>query len=73
VCWLQPKDLSISRMQFQINGPDGLEIGSCIPGGAHVVFGGGDVRFLTDDTPPEDLRAMSTIDGNELIPTLMGQ
>jgi hypothetical protein len=60
-------------MQFQINGAQGVEIGSCLTGGAHVAFGDGDVRFLPNETPPEDLRAMSTIDGNELIPSLMGQ
>jgi hypothetical protein len=67
VCWLEPKDLDAKRMQFQINGRDGVEVGSHLEGGAFVATGDGLVHFLAEDTPAELLRSMTTINGGEVV------
>lgn len=68
VSWMEPKDLDASLMQFKINGREGMEIGSKQPGGAHVLTVDGESHFLPDEAPPEVIRAMTTIRGNEFIP-----
>ncbi len=68
VCWLEPKDLEAKQMRFQINGRQGVEIGSRHAGGAHVVMADGESQFITDDAPPDAVEAMTTIAGNETIP-----
>ncbi|PQO42398.1 DUF1559 domain-containing protein [Blastopirellula marina] len=65
--WLQPKDLDVETMSFQINDPDSPSISSHHPGGALVVFCDGTVGFLSSDLPPEVVKAMITIDGGEII------
>jgi hypothetical protein len=65
VMWLEPRDLQADQMRFGINGSGGREIGSSLAGGAHVATGDGTVHFLTEDSPPMDVRAMATISGNE--------
>ena len=68
VCWLEPRDLAIDQMRFQINGRPGVEIGSNIDDGAYIATADGSIHFLTFDVSPYLVRAMTTIDGNELIP-----
>jgi hypothetical protein len=68
VCWTEPRDLDVDHMQFEVNGQEGIELGSCHPHGAHVVTGDAQVHFLADETPPDYVEAMSTIDGDEIVP-----
>ncbi len=65
--WMEPRDLHIDRMSFQINDKTKPSISSHHRGGAHVLFADGSVRFLRDSTPPEIVRALLTIDGGEEI------
>lgn len=68
VAWMQPVDLNAEAMRFVVNGREGVEIGSRIPGGASVGLASGDVELLADETPPEYVQAMTTISGNETVP-----
>ncbi|RCS54414.1 DUF1559 domain-containing protein [Bremerella cremea] len=65
--WLQPKDLDVETMSFQINDPKKPSISSHHPYGPHVLFFDGTVTQLSPDLPPEVLKAMITIDGGEKI------
>lgn len=65
--WLEPRDFDVETMSFRINDPDRPSISSHHPGGAQVVFVDGHVELLSDDLPPEVLKAMITIDGGENI------
>jgi len=67
VTWTQPVDLEARQMMFQVNGGPG-EIGSDHGGGvAMVVFADGHLNALSEDTPPEAVRAMCTRAGKERI------
>jgi prepilin-type processing-associated H-X9-DG protein len=68
VRWAEPKDLSFNDLEFKINNVDRPGIGSHHSGGANAAFCDGDVRLLDAATPPEQLKAMLTIDGGEKIP-----
>jgi hypothetical protein len=68
VCWLEPRDLRMSRMVFQINGRPGYEIGSNFADGAYVATADGEVHFLSYDASPFTLQSLLTIDGGELVP-----
>ena len=68
VCWLEPRDLVVDQMRYQINGRGGVEIGSNIDDGAYVATADGSVHFLTFDASPFVVGSMVTIDGGELIP-----
>ncbi len=48
-----------------INGPDG--IGGPFPGGCHVLFGDGSVRFISQAIDPGTFEALITIRGGEVI------
>lgn len=65
VCWLDPTDLQFDSLDMRIN--QGL-IGLDHKGGANVVTADGEVHQLSEDTPPEYLRALLTRDGGEVIP-----
>jgi prepilin-type processing-associated H-X9-DG protein len=67
--WLEPRDLNVEEMSYQIN-KDGKEISSHHPGGAVVSFCDGHQQFLPENIKPETLKAMTTIDGGE--PTAPG-
>jgi prepilin-type processing-associated H-X9-DG protein len=66
--WTEPRDLNAEEMSFEVNDPAGGAIGSRHPGGAHVALCDGTVRFLSDWTSPEQVQAMTTVDGGETIP-----
>ncbi len=63
--WAEPRDLKFDEMSFRINDPDRPSISSHHPGGAHVAFCDGRVRFLKNDTDPKIVRALLTIAGGE--------
>ncbi len=67
VCWMKPQDLDVRRLQYTMNGGVG-EVSSKHRGGAHVVTADGVVHFLINDTSPEVLRGLMTVDGGETIP-----
>lgn len=65
--WAAPIDLDVRTMSFEINDPRQPSIGSLHPDGANVATAEGRVRFVKDLTSPETIRAMTTMDGGELI------
>lgn len=64
--WMEPRDLDINQMAFQINASP-TEISSHHPGGANVVFADGHTNFLQSSTPVQVLRALITKAGGEAI------
>jgi prepilin-type processing-associated H-X9-DG protein len=60
--WMEPYDLN-DVIEYQIGG----DIGGNHNDGVTVLFADGEPRFLSDLTPDEDIKAMSTVDGNELV------
>lgn len=66
--WTEPRDLTFSSMDWQINGTAlGGKISSLHPGGAQVAMGDGSVRFVSERIDPEVLRALITAQGGEEI------
>jgi prepilin-type processing-associated H-X9-DG protein len=64
--WLEPRDLPFEQAVQGINPPHvKLSISSGHPGGANVAFCDSSVHFLSDDIPPETLRALLTRHGGE--------
>jgi type II secretory pathway pseudopilin PulG len=56
VCWMEPGDLTFSKMDLTINGPTNA-IRSNNPAGASAVFADGTPRFLPADLPPDQVEA----------------
>jgi prepilin-type processing-associated H-X9-DG protein len=70
--WLEPRDLDVEKMQFQIGGGSNAysrknEISSPHSNGANVLFCDGSVHFLSSNTSPKKIEAMTTIDGGERV------
>lgn len=63
--WAEPRDLDATKITFQVNEPLGGEVESPHPGGVQCALCDGSVRFLSEMMEPEQLRALSTIDGGE--------
>ena len=63
--WMEPRDLHVLQMNPNINGKPGQGISSNHSGGAIVAFADGSAYFLSDDLPPETIKALLTIDGGE--------
>jgi len=81
VHWTEPKDLDVATMSFWVNDPrpDAIRSGHrrrdhINAMGAHVLLadffysGTFVVRLLSEDTDPDVVRAMTTIDGGESVP-----
>ena len=66
--WMEPRDLDFQNMSFKINDKNGQGIRSKHPGIATVVFADGGVRSLSEDTDPEIVRALFTINGGKRVP-----
>lgn len=64
VTWTEPTDLDASAMAYMVDGGPG-EIGSLHHGGAVVLCADGGSEVLPSDTSPQDVKAMTTIDGGE--------
>ena len=62
-----PENWSCSRFEFAINDGTAVGIGNNHPGGANVAMCDGSVHFLSDGTSPNQVEAMSTIDGGEVV------
>jgi prepilin-type processing-associated H-X9-DG protein len=58
VHWMEPRDLSLDRMDFRINRETGVGIRSRHPVGANVSFSDGQVATLPAETAPETVKAM---------------
>ena len=65
IVWTQPRDFDAEQSSMQINAGAGGGIASRHPGGANAAMGESSVEFLSEWTTPEDVRAMTTIDGGE--------
>ena len=65
--WMEPRYLELSQMTLTINCTAGPGISSLHPGGANVVFVDATVRFLPDDTLPEEVRAILTRSGGQSV------
>ena len=65
--WAEPRDLDIETMSFQINDPNKPSISRTGSDGALVSFADSHVQYVTDDTPPEAIRAALTINGGEKV------
>jgi hypothetical protein len=64
VLWTQPGDLQEGQQGLQI----GTDIGDNHAHGLNVLLSTGEVRFLRDDLDAQELRSMTTINGNEILP-----
>jgi hypothetical protein len=65
--WMEPRDFNVEEMSFRINDRGGISVRSDHPHGAMIALGDGSVRFLSDDTDPKLLKALTTIDGKEAV------
>ncbi len=63
--WYEPRDLEFDEMSFKINDEAGGGIQGEHPWGCNVAFCDGSVHCLSEDTPPEILKALFTIAGGE--------
>ena len=58
--WMEPRDLHVLQMAPTINAKAGQGISSRHVGGAHVLIGDGSVRYVSDKTSGDALRAWLT-------------
>lgn len=63
ILWTEPSDLTDVMQGWQI----GSELGGNHRRGVNVLLSTGEVRFLPEHMDSQDLRAMSTINGNEVM------
>ncbi len=68
VTWTEPRDLDFDQVPWRINtDPASSGISSPHPGGASVALLDGSVRFLSETTDEQILKAMATANGGEEI------
>lgn len=65
--WMEPADLDATTMQYKVNAGS-TDPGSFHPGGMNASYADGSVRFLSQSMDPAVFRAMTTINGNEVVP-----
>lgn len=66
VPWLQPRDIDTSKGEAQLNGPGPLCISSADWRQPFVIFADNLYAYsVSDDMPPEALRALTTLAGRE--------
>lgn len=66
--WAEPRDLNFDQINFKINSSKRQGISGYHTGGVNAVFCAPLVRFLSDSTNPQLIKAMLTIDGGEQVP-----
>jgi prepilin-type processing-associated H-X9-DG protein len=64
---MEPRDLDASLLSGIVSPPDGQNMASYHQGGANAAMADGAVRFLSSSIDPQDLRALTTIAGNEIV------
>lgn len=67
ISWMEPADLALDSMQLEINSTSGADISSVFVTGAHVVTADESTHFLPNDTQPEEIRALLTIDAGDYV------
>jgi hypothetical protein len=65
ILWSEPRDMRFDEMQFEINSQKGPSISSPHTFGPAVAFADGSVARLSENIPPEIVKAMLTIAGGE--------
>jgi hypothetical protein len=68
VVWMEPKDLNVTRMQFNINSGMAGEMGGYHRRGSYAATADGDVHFIGELVPTDYLQGMTTMNGDEDIP-----
>ena len=74
VVWTQPRDINIDTNAIGVNLPGAIRhqsagtLSSYHSGGANAVLADGSVRFFSQNTSPDILKALLTRDGNEPLP-----
>jgi type II secretory pathway pseudopilin PulG len=68
ICWMEPRDLDASKMDYSINAGPNNCMRSHHPYGAQAVFADGRTRFLTEDLPAEYVEALTTAASNDQAP-----
>lgn len=69
IVWTEPRDLEFDRMSFQINNPNKPSISSNHRGGANVVRRHGvGAAFVLENTSPEFIKSLLTMDGADADP-----
>ena len=67
VNWMEPVDWDTTTASFTIDDGSPGELRSEHPGLVNVGFADGSVRSLSNDESPENLKAMTTINGGEMV------
>ena len=71
--WTEPRDLTFSNMDWQINGTMQLgKISSLHPGGAMAAMADGSTQFIPQTIDQDVLRALTTAQGGEPIAAILG-
>jgi hypothetical protein len=65
IAWTEPRDLDVRTMSWKIDDPKRPSISSPHESGPAVVFADATYRRLGTYHPPDELKAMTTIDGGE--------
>lgn len=65
ILWTGPRDLNVEEMSYKLNDPEKIGMRSEHFGGLHIGLGDSSVRWISDSTDPELLKAMITINGGE--------
>ena len=60
ICWLEPRDLEASKMDYGVNTANSNCIRSHHPFGAQAAFADGKTHYLTNDLSAEFIEALST-------------
>ncbi|HZL89303.1 MAG TPA: DUF1559 domain-containing protein [Pirellulaceae bacterium] len=70
--WMEPRDLDLATMDFQINGKRAASISSNHEGGVMVAMVDGFVRYLDERTPPNVVRQLITYKDRQPLPENLG-
>ena len=65
--WMEPRDLDAQTISFEVNDGTAQGISSDHPGVANAAMCDGSVHRISSGTDPEQIKAMSTINGGEAV------